>query len=103
MKLLDIVPVTAPGLISKEMEDYINKYLSKETQMDIVQIKQGTLSIECEYDEAMCAPDIIAHCIEAEKAGYDGVFINCFGDPGVRSARECVNIPVFGGFEPVKQ
>ena len=35
MKLLDIVPVTAPGLISKEMEDYINKYLSADTCMDI--------------------------------------------------------------------
>lgn len=101
MKLLDIVPVTAPGLISKEMEDYINKYLSKDTVMDITQIQHGTLSIECEYDEAMCTPDIIAHCIQAEKDGYDGVFINCFGDPGVRAARECVDIPVFGGFEPV--
>ena len=83
------------------MENYINKYLSEDTVMDITQIKEGTLSIECEYDEAMCAPDIIRHCIEAEKAGYEGVFINCFGDPGVRAARECVNIPVYGGFEPV--
>lgn len=101
MKLLDLVPVTAPGLISREMEDYINKYLSRDTVMDIAQIKHGTLSIECEFDEAMCAPDIIQHCIDAEKAGYEGVFINCFGDPGVRAARERVNIPVFGGFEPV--
>lgn len=101
MKLLDIVPVTAPGLITPEMESYINQYLSKDTTMDIVQITKGTLSIECEYDEAMCTPDIIAHCIEAEKAGYEGVFINCFGDPGVRAARECVDIPVSGEFEPV--
>lgn len=101
MKLLDVVPVTAPGLITPEMEAYINRYLSKDTVMDIEQITKGTLSIECEYDEAMCTPDIIEHCIAAEKAGYEGVFINCFGDPGVRAARECVNIPVFGGFEPV--
>lgn len=101
MKLLDIVPVTAPGLITPEMERYINRYLSPDTQMDVDQITQGTLSIECEYDEAMCAPDIIAHCVAAEKAGYEGVFINCFGDPGVRAARERVNIPVMGGFEPV--
>lgn len=39
MKLLDIVPVTAPGLISKEMEEYINKYLSKDTVMDITQLR----------------------------------------------------------------
>ena len=101
MKLLDLVPVTTPGIISEEMESYINKYLSPDTQMDCDQITEGTASIECEYDEAMCQPDIIRHCIQAEKDGYAGVFINCFGDPGVRAAREAVNIPVFGGFEPV--
>ena len=36
----------------------------------------------------------------AERKTADAVFINCFGDPGVRAARECVDIPVFGGFEP---
>lgn len=101
MKLLDIVPVTAQGLISEDMERYINKYLSADTVMDITQITKGTPSIESEFDEAMCAPDIIDHCIRAEKEGYEGVFINCFGDPGVRAARERVDIPVFGGFEPV--
>ncbi len=101
MKLLDIIPVTAPGIITREMEAYITRYLSRDTVMDTVQITQGTLSIECEYDEALCAPDIIARCIAAQEAGYAGVFINCFGDPGVRAARECVDIPVFGGFEPV--
>lgn len=101
VKLLDLVPITTQGLINSTMEAYINKYLNPETQMDIDQITEGTASIECEYDEAMCAPDIIRHCIAAEKAGYQGIFINCFGDPGVRAARECVNIPVFGGFEPV--
>lgn len=101
MKLLDLVPVTTPGLISEAMEHYINQSLSPGTQMDCAQITQGTPSIECEFDEAMCQPDIIRCCMQAEKDGYQGVFINCFGDPGVRAAREAVNIPVFGGFEPV--
>ena len=48
----------------------------------------------------MAQADVIKHCIQAEKDGYAGVFINCFGDPGVRAAREVVDIPVFGGFEP---
>jgi allantoin racemase len=39
-------------------------------------------------------------CAKAEKEGFDGVFVDCFGDPGVRAARELVRIPVFGGFEP---
>lgn len=103
MKLLNLIPVTAPEVITPEMVKYMNKYLSPDTQMDVDQITQGTPSIECEYDEALCAPDIIAHCKAAGKAGYDGIFVNCFGDPGVRAARECVDIPVAGGFEPVMQ
>ena len=67
MKLLDIIPVTGAGVITPEMERYINQYLSTDTQIDVVQITKGTPSIECEHDEAMCAPDIIEHCIEAEK------------------------------------
>ena len=65
MKLLDIIPVTGAGVITPEMERYINQYLGMDTQMDVVQITKGTPSIECEYDEAMCAPDIIEHCIAA--------------------------------------
>ena len=75
MKLLDIIPVTGAGVITPEMERYINQYLSTDTQIDVVQITKGTPSIECEYDEAMCAPDIIEHCIEAEKAGYEGCLL----------------------------
>ncbi len=36
----------------------------------------------------------------AEANGVDGVFVNCFGDPGVRAVREKLKVPVFGGFEP---
>lgn len=99
MRLLDLVPVTAE-VITPEMERYISRYLDRDTELVSGQITEGPLSIECEYDEAMAQADIIRHCIQAEKDGFDGIFINCFGDPGVRAARECVDIPVFGGFEP---
>jgi allantoin racemase len=39
-------------------------------------------------------------CKKAEAAGYDAVFVSCFGEPGVRAARESTKIPIFGGFEP---
>ncbi|MER7055059.1 aspartate/glutamate racemase family protein [Streptomyces sp. NPDC000351] len=37
---------------------------------------------------------------EAAGDGADAVFVSCFGDPGVQAAREIVDIPVVGGFEP---
>ena len=95
----NIVPVTG-NVITEEMIAYMRKYLSPDTELRSVQIKVGPPSIECEYDEAVCAPDVLRLCKEAEEEGCDGIFINCYGDPAVKAAREYVDIPVFGGFEP---
>lgn len=99
MKILNVMPVAA-DVYTKTIDDYVRKYLSKDTQFDTVQIQEGALSIESEYEEMRNAPEVVKLCIQGEKDGYDAIFINCFGDPGVRAAREVVQIPVFGGFEP---
>ncbi len=99
MKLLNLDPVTM-GATAEELE-YMGKYLGPDTELVSWQIAEGPVSIECEYDEAMAAPAILELCQRAEREGFDGIFIDCFGDPAVRAARELVNIPVFGGFEPV--
>lgn len=101
MKLLNLPPVIDTGFGGKEMDDYVANYLLPDTQMDTWHLDYGPSSIEGEYDEALAAANVVLKCIEAENAGYDAVFVNCFGDPGVRAAREAVNIPVFGGFEPI--
>lgn len=44
--------------------------------------------------------EIIEKVMEAEKEGYDAAIVGCFLDPGVREAREVVNIPVLGLAEP---
>lgn len=95
----NIIPVTG-DVITPEMIAYIAKYLSPDTELRTAQIKVGPPSIECEFDEAMAAPDVLRLCKEAEAEGCDGIFINCYGDPAVKAAREYVDIPVFGGFEP---
>lgn len=101
MKILNLPPIVDTRLGTQEMNDYISKYLLPDTEMDTWYLDYGPGSIECEYDEALAAANVVLKCIEGEKAGYDAIFVNCFGDPGVRAAREAVNIPVFGGFEPI--
>ncbi len=101
LKLLGVVPVTAPGIITPEMETDISKYLMDSTEVVHKQIKEGSVTIECEYDEVYSAPHVIDLAIaESAKDRVDGVFVNCFGDPGVRGIREKLKVPVFGGFEP---
>jgi allantoin racemase len=99
MKILNVLPITS-DIWTDEMDKYVTKYLLPDTKTVVKILRHGPASIEGEYDEVLAMPEIVFLCKEAEKEGFDGVFVNCFGDPGVRAAREAVNIPVFGGFEP---
>lgn len=62
--------------------------------------KRATHFIESRFDEFWDTGDIIKLSLQAEKDGYDGIFVDCFGEPGVDVVRELVNIPVVGGFMP---
>lgn len=81
---------------------YMGRFLGAETVLEGRAICNGPASIECEYDEAMALPQVVALARESA-AEFDDIFIDCFADPGVRAVRECVDIPVCGGFEPVLQ
>lgn len=100
IKIKQVVPVTGGFLLDQATRDYIGKYLDPDTVVDVDVIPEGQYSIESEYDEAVNAPQVVKLCQKAAAEGYDGIYVDCFGDPGVRAARECVDIPVFGGFEP---
>ncbi|MDR2177681.1 MAG: aspartate/glutamate racemase family protein [Treponema sp.] len=99
MKILNLIPIIS-DIWTDEMQKYVTKDLLPTTEVVSKNIIHGPASIEGEYDEALAVPEVLFHTKEAEKNGFDAVFIDCFGEPGVRAARELVNIPVFGGFEP---
>ena len=101
LTLLDLLPVTAPGILTDAMKQDMQKYLSADTQVIHTQIPNGPITIECEYDEAFSAPEVVKLAVStAAERPIDGIFVNCFGDPGVRPTREKITLPVFGGFEP---
>lgn len=56
----------------------------------------GPSSIESEFDEAMAVPDMLRKAVKAEREGADAIVIDCLGDPGVKAARELLQIPVIG-------
>ncbi|MCJ8319139.1 MAG: aspartate/glutamate racemase family protein [Colwellia sp.] len=60
--------------------------------------RRDTDSIQSRFDEFWDTNDIIKISLQAEKDGYAGIFVDCFGEPGVSVVRELVNIPVLGGF-----
>jgi len=99
MHLRVILPVIGESLLEHVRTEVVG-WASADTKVDVVSLERGTASIESEYDEALAAPGILQRIEEAAHDGVDGVFITCFGDPGVHASREIIDVPVVGGFEP---
>ncbi|AGK62010.1 Hydantoin racemase [Archaeoglobus sulfaticallidus PM70-1] len=100
MRIRVIVPIIV-DIFDEEVKKEFGSHSSSEVEeIEVVHLDKGTASIESEFDEALAAPDILNKVIEAEKKGFDGVIIDCFGDPAVKAAREVVDIPVVGAAEP---
>jgi allantoin racemase len=99
MKIRIVSPIVGDWLIEEALKEG-RQFAAPDTELDAVGIKKGPTSIECIYDEVLANPHVVDLVVQAEKDGCDGVFITCFGDPGVDAAREMVDIPVVGGFAP---
>jgi allantoin racemase len=99
MHIRVVLPVIGESLLEHVRTEVIG-WAAPDTKVDVVALERGTASIESEYDEALAGPGILQRIHEAADDGVDGVFITCFGDPGVHAAREIIDAPVVGGFEP---
>jgi allantoin racemase len=88
-----VTPITTKGFRTPEDATHLQ---SEGIEVDFVNIETGPASIECDYEIMLSQPATIARIVEAERAGVDGVVIDCMGDPGLAGARECVDIPVLG-------
>lgn len=74
----------------------LSKYCAQGTTVDVSHLEQGTAINESSYDDALNIPHIIKIAEKAEEEGYDGVFIDCFKEPGLAAIRESLSIPVVG-------
>ena len=99
MKIHIVVPITSDQF-NEQIEQEARGFLSPDIDLEISHLQSGPASIESFYDEVLAGPPIVAEVAKAAEDGADAVFITCFGDPAVPAAREIVDIPVVGGFEP---
>lgn len=96
MKRIKVVMPVATLIWNEGAVKEMEKYKDKDTKIDISAIEQGAESIENFFDEAWCNLPTLKEVLKAEKEGYDGVIIYCYGDPGLKAAKEGVKIPVVG-------
>lgn len=95
MKIKVVSPITS-DLFNEEIKESVKFYASEMTQVNVTSLEYGAASIESEYDEAISIPNFLEKAKEAEEEGYNGVINYCFGDPGLKAAREILDIPVVG-------
>jgi allantoin racemase len=96
VKILNIVPIVSTEGNAKELE-HIRENGAPGFEYEITGVEYGGVtSIEGLYFIAVTAPYVVERMIQAEKQGYDAVTCLCFGDPGIKEAREMVRIPVIG-------
>jgi allantoin racemase len=98
LKIKVIMPIIS-DIFNEEIKKEIKHYAADTTEVGVSNLVYGPESIESEYDEALCIPNFLEIAKEAEEEGYDGVISDCFGDPGVKAAREILDIPVVGPCE----
>jgi allantoin racemase len=99
MKIRVIAPILG-DVFNEEILRETAQFKAPDTEIDVVNLARGPASIESSYDELLAAYHLVELVKTAEEEGIDGVFVDCFGDPGVDAARELVRIPVVGGFQP---
>lgn len=95
MKVKVVLPIIS-SIFNEEVNKEFEFYASADTEISVENLDFGPASIESQYDEALAVPNFLEKAIAAEKEGYDAVICNCFGDSGVRPAREIIDIPVIG-------
>jgi allantoin racemase len=98
MRIRVILPVSHTRLNAESLEE-CSSYAAAGTEISVASLEYGPHSVEGEYEEAMSIPGILARAQEAERDGCDAVISDCFGDPGVKAARELIDIPVIGPAE----
>lgn len=93
-RLLVVVPILREPAIEQAVAREIACADLGDFQVDVRFLPRGTASIEGAYDESVNTPYILSEVGRAQEEGYRAVVIDCFAGPGVRAAREMVDIPV---------
>lgn len=78
-------------------------YASPGTELIITNTTEVPENIDYYYNKHIVELGVMEEVMRAEEEGFDAVIVGCCYDPGVRVARELVDIPVIGPLEASMQ
>jgi len=99
MKLLVINPF-GTGEYDQTVKNVVEKVKRRDTEILVKHLPRGIPFIRHAYFQMLMTVDLVEEIIKAEKEKFDGVFVSCCFEPGVKEAREIVDIPIVGGTQP---
>jgi allantoin racemase len=74
-------------------------YARPDTELVVTNTRDCPENIDYYYNKHITELVVFEEVMRAEQAGFDAVIVGCCYDPGVRVARELVDIPVIGPLE----
>ena len=78
-------------------------YAGEGTEVTVSSLEGCPPNIDYYYNKHLMETAVFEKVMRAEAAGFDAVVVGCCYDPGVRVARELVDIPVIGPLEASMQ
>ena len=96
MKRIKVVVPVSVDVWNEPVRKLYDEWRGNETEIDVVNIRKGSASVECRYDAGWSALFTVLEAEKAEADGCDGVIVYCFGEPGLLLAKEKLTIPVVG-------
>jgi allantoin racemase len=98
MKIVYFVPGVMDKKEQKRREKMANRFVNPNNQVEVKAATSGPTSIESAVEEEMSVPEVLRSLLSFGHR-YDAAVLGCFGDPGLRAARELVKFPVIGPAE----
>jgi allantoin racemase len=81
----------------KRREEVTNALAREGVNVSVEEVGKGPLSIESAIEEYMSIGPMLERLYQLRKeAKYDAIIIGCAGDPGLRAARELMDVPIIG-------
>ncbi|CAH2408367.1 aspartate/glutamate racemase family protein [Mesorhizobium escarrei] len=77
----------------------LGHFCAADTTMEVTHLDACPPDIDFFYSKHMIEQSLYESVMVSEEQGYDAVIVGCLYDPGVRVARELVDIPVVGPLE----
>ncbi len=85
------------------IRETLEPYAAPGTELTITNTPDIPENIDYYYNKHIIELGVMEDVMRAEEAGFDAVIVGCCYDPGVRVARELVDIPVIGPLEASMQ